>query len=130
MPFEVSVEDQRWHGGPKFIDVVLNSQNLKINESKMVSPVVSYYRFKAAQYLNEQSNESLHNILHYKMNAKLITQLPIILHWMSDKDQQIFHLQYTFNDQGPVNITQHVTFLAFELWFLNENNRQEQASLP
>lgn len=47
LPFEVSVEDQRWHGGPKFFDVVLNQQNLKITESKMVSPVVSYYRFKA-----------------------------------------------------------------------------------
>lgn len=80
VPIEIVVEDNLWQNESQ-MQQILNSEAYKIQVNKMVAPVANYYKFLAPQFNTVNSSEAVHPILQYKMNAKLISMMPVQVNW-------------------------------------------------
>jgi len=70
----------------------------------MMSPIMSFYHFKAAQFNIANSQEAVHPVIQYKMNVKQVSSLPIHVDWIADEHAQLLHLHYLFNnEQEPIS---------------------------
>lgn len=69
----------------------------------------------APQPLQEVSQ----SILQFKLNARLLKEIPIEINWVQELQGQLFfHLQYALNDHGVhSDMIQSMNHLAFEIWF-------------
>ena len=76
-----------------------------------VNPSIPISQATPSQYhskmvLSEGDNSM--DLVQYRVNAKMIQELPFQLSWISEQD--IFHMQYMFNNEGAFsNFSDSVT---------------------